>query len=244
MKLRKLFLAVALTTLSASVIGVGQTSALTNNGGALYCFFSSQETFVTDNCDLKIDKQVAVNSGTSTEAPTASQAVTASVGDTLTWTVTVSNNSPEGYFPAGEVAVTEAVPSNVHFVSATPSTGTYNDGTWTFGATGNLPATLVVVTTTATTGTIENTASLTEYNPCPEVFPVCIDPPYSDTDSTNNTANAFVNIPAPVVAKPVVKAPNTGFGIGSSDVWAGVTIGTLVGATALAASYKLRRLTR
>ena len=57
---------------------------------------------------------------------------TASVGDVLTYTVTISNNGPSA---ATGVEATDVLPAALQLVSATPSTGTYDatGGTWTIG---------------------------------------------------------------------------------------------------------------
>ncbi|WP_136607679.1 S-layer homology domain-containing protein [Paenibacillus dokdonensis] len=58
---------------------------------------------------------------------------TPNVGDTITFTVTVSNNGPDR---ATNVVVTDSLPAGLTFVSATPSPGTTYDsisGDWTIG---------------------------------------------------------------------------------------------------------------
>ena len=54
------------------------------------------------------------------------------MGDTITYTVTLSNNGPN---TATGVQVTDLLPAGLSFVSATPSQGTYDPGTglWTVG---------------------------------------------------------------------------------------------------------------
>ena len=57
---------------------------------------------------------------------------TPNVGDTITFTITVTNLGPTA---APDVEVTDICPGNLSFVSATPSQGTYNPATgiWTVG---------------------------------------------------------------------------------------------------------------
>src|SRR5262249_22384237 len=54
------------------------------------------------------------------------------VGETITYTVTLSNSGPDA---ATDVQVTDHLPAGLSFVSATPSQGTYNPGLgrWTVG---------------------------------------------------------------------------------------------------------------
>ncbi len=57
---------------------------------------------------------------------------TPNVDDTITFTVTLSNNGPD---TATNVVVTDLLPAGLSFVSATPSQGTYNSttGLWSVG---------------------------------------------------------------------------------------------------------------
>src|SRR5262249_59978362 len=57
---------------------------------------------------------------------------TPNVGDTITSTITLTNNGPDA---ATNVQVTDFLPAGLTFVSATPSQGTYSSttGLWTVG---------------------------------------------------------------------------------------------------------------
>jgi uncharacterized repeat protein (TIGR01451 family) len=112
------------------------------------------------------------------------------IGDNVTYTITVTNNGPNGTTNA---TVTDALPAGVTYVSATTSHGTCsgtstvtcNLGTMNNGSTATIS---LVVTTTAANAALTNTASVTS----------------DSTDSTpaNNTATAstVVNNPAPAIS--------------------------------------------
>jgi uncharacterized repeat protein (TIGR01451 family) len=107
---------------------------------------------------------------------------TPNLGDTITFTVTLTNNGPD---TASGVQVTDLLPAGLTFVSATPSQGSYNDltGLWIVGTVNpGVPQTLTITaavnspvpqTNTATIGfadqfdpnTANNTASATETPP-------------------------------------------------------------------------------
>src|SRR5207245_1893967 len=89
----------------------------------------------------QFDPNSANNSASATETPQqADLALTKTVnnaapnvGDTITFTVTVTDNGPNN---ASNVEINDALPAGLSFVSATPSQGTYSNGTgvWTVGA--------------------------------------------------------------------------------------------------------------
>ncbi|MBU8869431.1 MAG: DUF11 domain-containing protein, partial [Gemmatimonadales bacterium] len=82
-------------------------------------------------------------------------------GGTVVYTLTISNLGPTD---ATGIAVTDALPAGVAFVSSTPSQGTYNDGTdiWTVGGIANAANATLDITCTVDAGTggstINNTA--------------------------------------------------------------------------------------
>jgi len=82
----------------------------------------------------------------------------------VTFTVTVTNGSQ---INATNVVITDALPAGLTFVSATPSTGTYDNttGVWTLGtlssAAGQNSATLQIVATMASPAAVTNTARIT-----------------------------------------------------------------------------------
>ena len=114
---------------------------------------------------------VGVSTAVDTSAP--------SVGDTVTFTVTVVNTGPS---PATGVVVTDALAAGLTFVTATPSQGTYAGSAWTVGTlseTGT-PATLTIVATVTAPGALVHTATITQQT---EV----------DPNAANNSASVTLN---------------------------------------------------
>jgi uncharacterized repeat protein (TIGR01451 family) len=108
-------------------------------------------------------------------AKTVSDA-TPNVGDTITFTVTLSNHGPD---PATGVTVHDLLPTGLTFVSATPSAGTYNSisGVWTVGTVATTAAqTLLIRATVVSPGPQSNTATISAAD-------------QFDPDNSNNTAN-------------------------------------------------------
>ncbi|MFC5401126.1 DUF11 domain-containing protein [Cohnella soli] len=105
---------------------------------------------------------------------------TPNVGDTITYTATITNSGPD---TATNVSVNALLPAGVTFDSATPSQGTYNSatGVWTVGTimTGNQPTLGIaakVVSLNANTSTITVAHS--------DQF---------DLDQTNNSTSSTIN---------------------------------------------------
>jgi uncharacterized repeat protein (TIGR01451 family) len=95
---------------------------------------------------------------------------TPTVGDTVTYTVTLGNNGPDA---ATNVQVTDMLPAGVSFVSATPSQGAYDSttGLWNVGAVSfGSHETLVILARIASAGSLTNSAMIThvdQYDPSP-----------------------------------------------------------------------------
>jgi uncharacterized repeat protein (TIGR01451 family) len=145
----------ASVTNTATVSGGGQTN--TGNDS------SSDPTNVVSSSDLSLAKTV--------NNPNPIQ------GQNVTFTVTLANAGPSN---ATNVAVRDALPAGLTFVSATPSTGTYVSGTgvWSVASLASgANATLQIVALVSNAGTITNTAQVT-----------ASDQP--DPDSTPNNNNA------------------------------------------------------
>jgi uncharacterized repeat protein (TIGR01451 family) len=104
---------------------------------------------------------------------------TPNVGDTVTYTVTLSNNGPND---ATSVQVTDLLPAGVSLVDADTSQGTYqiSTGRWNVGTvTTSVPQTLVLTGTVAGPNASTNTATITGAN-------------QFDPNTANNTASAVV----------------------------------------------------
>jgi uncharacterized repeat protein (TIGR01451 family) len=105
------------------------------------------------------------------------------VGNNLTYTVTVTNNGPD---TATGVALTDTLPSGISFVSAKTSQGSCsgtstvncNIGTLNNGSS----ATVTIAVTTTKTGTLSNTASVTANESDPDTA--------NNTSTVNTTVNA------------------------------------------------------
>lgn len=107
---------------------------------------------------------------------------TAQVGDTVTFTVTVTNNGPDAVTSA---SLTDTLPTSGYtVVSATPSQGSYASGVWTIGTLAvSASATLVIVGTVDAIGTVTNAAAITSSTP-------------PDPDESNNSDSASVDVSA------------------------------------------------
>ena len=136
---------------------------------------------------------------------------TPQMGSNITFTLTAKNNGPD---EATNVVVNDVLPSGYTLVEATPSTGTWSAPNWNIGTLAkNATATLDIVATVKTTGTYQNTATIsaTEYDPTPgnnssSVTPVPV--PVADLSVTKTASNM-----APIVGTNVtftITAKNNG----------------------------------
>lgn len=109
----------------------------------------------TDNTTINAASNLAVTKTVNSATP--------DVGDTIAYTITVTNNGPSN---ATNVRLTDVVPAGLMFLSATPSgSTTYNSGTglWTIGSLANAASATLVINARVNAGTgnttITNTTS-------------------------------------------------------------------------------------
>ena len=133
----------------------------------------------------QFDPNTGNNTASATETPqqadleltkTVSNA-TPNVGDTITFTVTLTDKGPDA---ANNVQVTDLLPAGLTFVSDSPSQGSYNSasGVWTVGTvTTATPQTLQIQATVASPTAQTNTATITHAD-------------QFDPDTGNNSAAA------------------------------------------------------
>jgi uncharacterized repeat protein (TIGR01451 family) len=129
---------------------------------------------------------------------------TPNVGDTVTFTVTLTNHGPN---PATNVSVQDALPAGLAFVSATPSQGTYNPTTaeWTVGTvTTATPQTLVIQATVSSGNPQTNTATIghadqTDPVPGNNSASVTETPQQADLAVAKQAAPPFVNVGFPAL---------------------------------------------
>jgi uncharacterized repeat protein (TIGR01451 family) len=178
----------------------------------------------------------------------------AKVGDTITWEITISNLSDPDNVPFGVVTVQDILPSEFTMGTNAPSAGGYSDGNWTFTLDSDTPTyTLTITGIAQTSGIIDNVATLTNYDPnnCGEDGSVGLcggDPGYGDSNSTNDSDQAYVNIasiPVSVVTTSSVPlAPNTGFTVGYTSPWQDLAFYSISAASLFGLAYVTRRFTR
>ena len=142
-----------------------------------------------------------------------------SVGQDLTYTLTITNPSLSS--PSGPVTLTDTLPANVTFVSATASQGTFTQsgstvtfalGTVALG--GSATATITVRPTAAAAGTtLTNSATVTSL--------------INDPNSVNNTDSETTNVsaaPAPEADLQVTKLENASPAVAGTDLTYTITV--------------------
>lgn len=181
----------------------------------------ADNTCGTDTQILKITVASAPGGGGSPAVNIAvnktSDKSTVNVGDTVTYTITVVNNGPNN---ATGVSVTDNLSSDLNFVSATSTLGTYSTttGMWTIGSLNNTASTTLTIVTTIKSGaegkTIPNTAVGTSTE--------------NDPDSANNTSTINVVVNNPVTPPPACTS-NCGGGGGGGGGGNGPIVGSFGG---------------
>src|SRR5262249_7181277 len=124
---------------------------------------------------------------------------TPNVGDTVTFTVTLTNSGPN---TATNVTVNDLLPAGLQFVSATPSQGTYNSttGVWTVGTvTTTTPLTLQIRGTVASPDARTNTAVVSHVdqfdpNPTNDTSSSTATPQRADLQLTKSVSSPAPNV--------------------------------------------------
>ena len=126
------------------------------------------------NLNVPASADIAVTQSANTTTPYYHQNVTL--------TITVTNKGPD---TANNINITDYLPSGLQFISATPSTGSYNGEIWTISSLNSgASATLSIVAQTLTAGSIINTGAKTgetEY----------------DWNTSNDQQSINLNVPVP-----------------------------------------------
>jgi uncharacterized repeat protein (TIGR01451 family) len=117
----------------------------------------------------------------------ASDKAIASPGDAITYTIAIKNNSPN---TAKTVSVSDALPSGVTLVSATPSAGSCSQTSCALGdLAGGAAATVAIVVRAVSPGSATDIATVASQTP--------------DPNPVNNSASATTTIQGPSDAAPV-----------------------------------------
>ena len=148
---------------------------------------------------------------------------TPNVGDTVTFTVTLSNRGPDA---ATNVSVADVLPAGLMLISATPSQGTYAGGVWTVG-TVSLSATPTLILTARVTNpnSQTNTAMIShadqfDPNPNNNQGSATVTPQQADLVVGKQVSNPTPNV-GDVITYTVTVAndgPNNATGVTLQDV--------------------------
>ncbi len=143
---------------------------MTNTGSATWTL--NGNTVTVDASSPRCDADLGITQTVSNASP--------SVGDTVVFTVTLTNHSSD--IPATAIEIKNSVNANLVYVSANPATGTYSKPTDTW----SIPALLAGQSTTITfkmvvNGSASQTVSVQTQN-------------QADSNPTNNSASAAVTV--------------------------------------------------
>ncbi|CEA12628.1 Ig-like domain-containing protein [Methanobacterium formicicum] len=138
---------------------------------------------------------------TANVALTQSASTPVNVGDTVTYTVTATNNGPN---TATGILISDIIPAGLSGVTVTPSVGTYYNGVWTIPTLANSASATLRITGIATAAmaglTTTNTATRTsqeQYNNQPTTTTAGVYTKIADvvvTQTVNNGSSATVNV--------------------------------------------------
>ena len=169
---------ITITVLVAQTAGGTLTNTATASGGNelnVTNDSASDTTTIVSSSDMAITKTGAPNP--------------VKQGNTLTYTLTVTNNGPSD---ASNVTVTDTLPTTVSYTSATPSQGTCSQATGTVTC-------LLGAMTSGTTATV--TIQVTAVTPSSAVNSASVSADQPDPDLSNNTATQTTLITAPTRVK-------------------------------------------
>ncbi len=221
--------ATGLWTVGTVVVGTPQTLVIE----ATVDSPSPQTNTATISASDQFDPNPGNNTASATVTPQqADLAVTKTVsnptpnvGDSVTFTVTLTNNGPN---TATGVQVSDLLPAGLSFTSATPSQGNYNPttGVWTVGTvTTTSPETLLIEATVASPSPQTNTATIThsdqfDPNPGNNTASATVTPEQADLAVTKTVSNPTPNVGDSVTFTVTLtnNGPNTATGVQVSDL--------------------------
>lgn len=142
------------------------------------------------------------------------------VGQTLTYTLTVSNGGPSAILASDTFSLVESLPAGLSGCSYTPSTGTFNVGTIAPGATGtgtwtnaaiasggSVTLTITCSVTASAAASISNTATIVP--PTGVTDPDCSGAPVTCAGNNTSTVGTTVNRPQLTMTKTASTASFT-----------------------------------
>jgi uncharacterized repeat protein (TIGR01451 family) len=191
----------------------------------------AQTNTATISAADQFDPNAGNNTASATETPQRADLAlaksvsdsTPNIGDTITFTVTLTNNGPD---PATGVKVTDLLPTGLAFVSADPSQGSYTSGLWDVGTvTPGTPLTLEIVATVESDDAQTNTASITDtdqFDPITanDTAHSTVIPQQADLAVTKTVSNALPNVADTITFTITLtnNGPDTATGVVVNDV--------------------------